>query len=212
MKSVRFLGMVLACCVSAGPLAWSQSAQDVLEKAKKKYESLADVELKFTQTVKFPVSRVEQRVNGSLQMRKGNHYRVETDDMTVVTDGQTVWSYSRNTNQVLIDRFVMDDQTFSPERILTAAPEDFSAVILGKEKVGGQQTLVLKLLPTTEGYVKSLKLWIGESDYLTRKAEIVDANDKETTYVVSDVRVDSGIPESRFTMKVPEGAEVVDLR
>ncbi len=212
MNSVRTLGGALACVVIAVSLAWSQSAQDVLEKAKKKYESLTDVELKFTQTVKFPVSGVEQRTSGTLQMRKGNRYRVETDGMTVVTDGETVWSYSRSTNQVLIDRFVLDEQAFSPERILTAAPGDFSAVIIGREKVAGQQTIVLKLLPASEGFVKSMKLWIGESDYLTRKAEIVDANGKETSYLVNDLRVDTGIPESRFTMKVPEGAEVVDLR
>lgn len=212
MTIVRSFGVVLTCVVVATTAAWAQSAQDVLEKARKKYESLIDVELHFTQSVKFPVSRVEQRINGTLQMRKGNRYRVETEDMTVVTDGETVWSYSRGTNQVLIDRFSMDERMFSPERILTAAPEDFTATLLGKEKIGNQETVVLKLLPTGEGFVKSMKLWVGESDHMTLKAEIVDANGKETTYVVSDLRVDAGIPESRFTMKVPEGAEVVDLR
>jgi outer membrane lipoprotein-sorting protein len=101
---------------------------------------------------------------------------------------------------------------FSPERILTAAPEDFAAALLGKEKIGSQETVVLKLLPTGEGFVKSLKIWIGESDYLTRKVEMVDANGKETTYLVSELRVNTGVPESRFTLKVPEGADVVDLR
>ncbi len=212
MNRTKALGVVLACSAMAASVVWAQSAQDVLEKARKKYESLTDVQLRFTQTVKFPISSVEQRINGTLEMRKGNHYRVETEEMTVVTDGTTVWSYSRGTNQVLIDRFSMDERTFSPERILTAAPEDFTAMLLGKEKVGTQETVVLKLVPKGEGFVKSMKIWIGTSDDLTRKVEMVDANGKETTYVVTDLRVDTGIPESRFTMKVPEGAEVVDLR
>ncbi len=212
MKRVGATGISLICLAIAASSALAQSAQEVLEKARKKYDDLTDVELRFTQTVKFPVSGVEQRITGTLQMRKGNHYRVETEDMTVVTDGTTVWSYSRGTNQVLIDRFSMDERMFSPERILTAAPEDFTAALLGKEKIANQETVVLKLIPTGEGFVKSMKLWVGESDHMTRKAEIVDANGKETTYVVSDLRVDTGIPESRFTMKVPEGADVVDLR
>jgi chaperone LolA len=204
----RLLGYALVMTTVAS----AQSAQEVLEKARKKYDDLADVELRFTQVVKFPVSHVEQRITGTLQMKKGNRYRVETEEMTVVTDGTTVWSYSRGTNQVLIDRFSMDERMFSPERILTAAPEDFSATVLGHEKIGSQETVVLKLLPSREGFLKSLKIWIGETDYLTRKVEMVDANGKETTYLVSDLRVNTGVPESRFTLKVPEGAEVVDLR
>jgi outer membrane lipoprotein-sorting protein len=204
--------MLLACSLILTVGAAAQSAQELLEKARKKYDDCTDVELRFTQVVKFPVSRVEQRITGTLQMRKGNRYRVETEDMTVVTDGTTVWSYSRGTNQLLIDRFVMDERMFSPERILTAAPEDFSAVFLGREKIGSQETVVLKLLPSGEGFLKTMKIWIGESDYLTRKVEMVDANGKETTYLVSDLRVNTGVPESRFTLKVPEGAEVVDLR
>jgi outer membrane lipoprotein-sorting protein len=129
-----------------------------------------------------------------------------------VTDGTTVWSYSRGTNQVLIDHFSMDERMFTPERVLTAAPEDFTPVLLGKEKIGTSETLVLKLTPTESGPIKTLKLWIGESDHLTRKVEMVDANGKETTYLVSDLRVNTGVPEGRFTFKAPEGAEVVDLR
>jgi outer membrane lipoprotein carrier protein len=212
MKFLRGLIMFVGCGVMAASSAAAQSAQDVLEKARKKYEELTDVELRFTQEAKFPVSHVEQRINGTLQMRKGNRYRVETEDMTVVTDGTTVWSYSRGTNQVLIDHFSMDERMFSPERILTAAPEDFAAVLLGKEKIGTHETVVLKLTPTEEGLVKTLKIWIGESDHLTRKVEMVDASGKETTYLVSDLRVNTGVPESRFTFKAPEGAEVVDLR
>jgi outer membrane lipoprotein-sorting protein len=211
MNRTGVLGLLLAGGLLA-VAADAQVAEEILEKARKKYDVLTDVEVRFTQAVKFPVSRVEQRVSGVLQMRKTNHYRIETGEMTVVTDGATVWSYSRATNQLLIDRFVADDRTFSPERILTAAPEDFSAVLVGKEKVGGQETYVLKLIPSGEGFITMLKLWIAESDYLTRKVEMVDANGKETTYLVSDLRVNPGIPESRFTLPVPEGAEVVDLR
>jgi chaperone LolA len=212
MMSLRGLVVFVGCGVMAVSGAAAQSAQDVLDRARKKYEELTDVELRFAQTVRFPVSRVEQRISGTLQMRKGNHYRVETEDMTVVTDGTTVWSYSRGTNQVLIDHFSMDERMFTPERVLTAAPEDFTPVLLGKEKIGTSETLVLKLTPTESGPIKTLKLWIGESDHLTRKVEMVDANGKETTYLVSDLRVNTGVPEGRFTFKAPEGAEVVDLR
>lgn len=212
MKSSRWVGSVFLAVIVSGAIS-AQTAEGVLEKARKKYDSLNDAELHFTQTVKFPVSHLEQRISGQLRMKKTNHYRMETDEMVVVTDGETVWSYSRVNNQVLIDRFKMDERMFSPERILTAAPADYSATLIGKEKIASQPTVVIKLIPSADqGFIKVLKLWIGENDFLTRKVEMVDANGKETTYLVSDLRMNTGLSDTLFSYTAPENAEVVDLR
>lgn len=212
MSLIRRFGVFPILCCLAGSVV-AQSAEDILGKAREKYDELSDAELRFTQTVKFPVSGIEQKVTGLLQLKKGNRYRMETEDLVVVTDGETVWSYSRATNQVLIDRFLVDERTWSPEKILTAAPSEFTPTLLGKEKVGNLETHVLRLTPAGEpGYIKSLKLWIAEQDYLTRRVELVDANGKETTYVVSELKVNPGLGDKRFTYAVPEGADVVDLR
>lgn len=210
----RFVQIIVAAALcAAGIPAFGQNAEEILEKARKKYDALADAELKFTQSVRFPASRVEQRVEGTLQMKKGNRYRLETGEMTLVTDGTTVWSHSRTTNQVLVDHFAPDERVFSPERILGAAPADFAATFLGKEKINGVPCSVVKMLPAEEqNFVRSMKLWISEADHLARKVELTDANGKETTYVVSEIRVNAGIPDSRFAYEAPEGAEVVDLR
>jgi outer membrane lipoprotein-sorting protein len=146
-------------------------------------------------------------------MKKGNKYRVETDEMTVVTDGETVWSYSRVNNQVLIDRFKLDERALSPERILMAAPTDFSASLVGREKVGKVETIILKLLPVSDqAFLSVLKLWVGEGDHLIRRVEMADANGKETTYLVTEIRINTGVTDGRFTYRIPEGVETVDLR
>jgi outer membrane lipoprotein carrier protein len=209
--SVRFLvGWMM---VLAWGLLQAQTAHEVLEKAREKFESLRDAELKFVQVTRFPLSGVEQRSKGLLQMKKPNCYRIESEDRVVVTDGKTVWSYSPANNQVLIDHFKMDEGAFSPDRILSAAPRDYASTLLGEEKLGSLQAYVVKLLPSEDGsFVKSMKLWIATSDDLTRKVEIVDANGKETTYTVSDLRTNIGLPDGRFVYTPPRGADVVDLR
>jgi outer membrane lipoprotein-sorting protein len=73
--------------------------------------------------------------------------------------------------------------------------------------------MVLKLVPKNgEGLVVSLRLWVDTADWIVRKAEVTDANGKETTYTVSSIRTNIGLADSRFTLRIPEGAEVVDLR
>jgi len=217
MTGTRSMGRSGWWCVWAmttlASAGMAQSAEGILERVREKYATIKDAELRFTQTVRFPVSRVEQRTGGTLLMKKTNRYRVETDDMLVVTDGTTVWSHSRANNQVLIDNFRMDERAYSPERILLAAPEDFTPTLLGREKSGKAELAVLRLVPAGEpGFIRILKLWVNESDDLIRKVELTDANDKVTTYEVSNLHLNRGLGDSRFVYSIPEGVEVVDLR
>ncbi|MBX2992906.1 MAG: outer membrane lipoprotein carrier protein LolA [Bacteroidetes bacterium] len=210
----RVGGLVVAVVVVLfAEVCSAQTAQNILERVKRKYDSINDAELKFSQHVRFEVSKLEQNVSGTLVIKKENKYRVETEGRTIVTDGVTVWSYSQATNQVLIDRYKGDERAMTPENILAVAPKDYYASILGKEKVGGVDARLLKLVPKDENsLVRTMKAWVDESTWLIRKVEIVDVNDKTTMYVVSDMKVNTGIPDSRFAYQIPDGAEAVDLR
>ncbi len=202
--------LVILCC-SMG--AAEETAQDVLEKVRKKYDSITDAQLKFSQKTRFEMTKVEQSVTGTLLLKKTNKYRVDTDDQTIVTNGETVWSHSSANKQVLIDHFKMNENIISPEKILTGAPSDFTSTMIGRDKIGKTDVMVLKLVPNNDqSMVKTMKLWVDNSTWLIKKAEIVDVNGKQTEYLVTDVKINTGLQDSRFTYQVPEGAEVVDLR
>ena len=193
--------------------AASDDPQEILESVRKKYDGILDAELKFTQHTRFPGSTLEQRAKGTLYLKKEHKYRIETDDQTVVTDGETVWSYSVPNRQVLIDRFKPSDRSFSPERILGGATDEYAATVRGREKSGNTECIVLNLIPKGErSLLKSLRLWVDPSEWLVRKAELTDVNGKVTTYTVSDITLNPGLSDSRFVLQIPEGAEVVDMR
>ncbi|MFN0158260.1 MAG: LolA family protein [Bacteroidota bacterium] len=205
--SVVMCLLVCVCFVAA------QTAEEVLENVRQKYDDLRDAELKFSQRVKFEMARVEQRVNGTLYLKKENKYRVELEEQTIVTNGETVWSFSLPTNQVLIDNFKPDERTLTPERILTGAPEDFSATVLQREKVGQIETISVKLVPRDDqSFITSMKLWVDPKEWFIRKVELIDQNGKTTEYEVKEIKINPGLQDSRFTFQIPEGVEVVDLR
>jgi chaperone LolA len=187
--------------------------EEVLTNVRKKYDSMEDGELTFTQRSRFVVAKIEQEVSGKLWFKKERKYRVEIGDQTVVTDGETVWSYTPSTGQVLVDHFKLDERSLTPERILTTAPSEYTPALLGREKIGKQETLLLKLTPKKEhSMVQSMKAWVSENDWMIRRVDIVDTSGKETSYIVHTFKVNGGIPDSRFAFEAPEGAETVDLR
>ena len=159
------------------------------------------------------MTNLEQSASGTLFLKKGNRYRLEVEGRTIVTDGSTVWSYSPLMNQVIIDQFNSDERMWSPEKILTGAPGDFLASVLGTDKIRGSDLLVLKLVPKNdESFISAVKLWIDGSTWLVKRAEVVDFNGKRTEYEITDVKINTGLEDRWFTYEIPRGVDVVDLR
>jgi len=217
MNDLRWMGKAAAWFLllfaSLGMFSASQSADDVLEKVRKRYDAVTDAELRFAQKIRFSMTKVEQQVSGTLFIKKKNKYRVEMDDRVIVTDGETIWSYSTANNQVVIDKFKQDEQSLSPEKILVGTPDNFTATLVGEEKLGAFETTVLKLVPKDEqSFIHSLRLWVDEKEWMIRQVEVVDVSEKQTIYSVLQVRTNTGLQDSRFVYQIPKGAEVVDLR
>jgi outer membrane lipoprotein carrier protein len=207
-----------------GVLAWAlmlvslqafggDTSQEILEKVAGKYGAVTDAEIRFTQSIKFAVAGLQQHTSGTLFFKKPQKYRLEVEEQTIVTDGETVWSYSHGSKQVLIDKFKIDDQAMTPDRVLVHAPADYTSSLLGHEKLGKIETVLLKLVPRSDqSTVTAMKIWVSESDWLLRKVEMVDVSGKETTYIVNSIRTNLDLPDDRFNFKLPDGVEAVDLR
>ncbi|HEX9657958.1 MAG TPA: outer membrane lipoprotein carrier protein LolA [Bacteroidota bacterium] len=212
MKTIVRSGILLVFMhFSATGISGGESAKEILKHVREKYESISDATLQFSQDV--ALSKIKQKQRGTLFLKKENKYRLELERQTIVTDGFTVWSYSPLNNQVLIDNYRNDKKTLSPENILAAAPEDYFATLLGEEKLGTMDVFALKLVPKKDdGILQSLKLWVDDSDWLIRKAEIVDFNEKSTTYTVEKIELNVGLDDVRFVYQIPADVEVVDLR
>jgi chaperone LolA len=210
-KNILLASLILSTGVHpAGAASGDETASDVLRQVKEKYDEIRDAKLRFSQKVAFERTGIEQSARGDLWMEKGNRYRLEMNDRTVVTNGSTVWSYSAGAGQVIVDEFRLDESDLSPERILTGGPDEFNASHLGKDDEG---LIVLKLLPREENTaITSLKLWIDEDTWFIRKAEVSEFGGKRTEYRVEELKTNVGLDEDVFHFAIPEGVEVVDLR
>jgi len=199
--------------IATTDLRADDTAAEILERVRERYEEIEDAEILFSQKITFSKTSLEQKASGRLLLKKENKYRLELNDQTVVTDGVTVWSYSPDTDQVIIDVFKVDDRFLTPEKVLTGGPDDFSATVLEREKSGKAGLVVLKLAPRTDdSFITSLKLWVDEDSWLIRQVEVLEFSGKKTAYIISDLNTNIGLPADTFSFIPPEGAEVVDLR
>ena len=213
MKTMLMLGLMLWGAMEIMAQDKELTVQYVTENLQRRYEMIDNATAQFEQHVRFGFSNIEQTFRGTLMMKKPNHYRIESEHQTIVTDGVTVWAYSTANNQVIIDKYKENNNSLSLEQFMLNLPANYYASVLGTEKSSEGTIIHLKLVPKDDrSFVKSVKLSVEEHGWLVRKIMILDVNETETTYTVKDIKLNTNIKEKTFAFETPEGAEVVDLR
>lgn len=189
------------------------SAKDIIKNVKKKYESIQSLKANFKQIYVWKLAGETQTLEGTLLLKSGDRYRIETNDQIIVTDGKKVWTYSKANNQVIIDVLTKSDENKLPKDLLFRYSEDYVPHYIGEEEVDGRKTYLLNLVPKDQdAFIKSMKIWVDASDWLTIKISQTDLNDNVNTYFVTNIEDNVDLPNSLFSFQIPPGAEVIDLR
>lgn len=213
MKIKIIISLILVLSISIAPAdPVGITANEIISNVQSKYEDIDDVVAKFTQIIRYRVSKIEQELNGTIYFKKTNKYRIETDQQVVVTDGVTSWSYIPKNKQVVINHYKQDTRSLSPEKLLFSYPKDYFSSYVGEEKVLKEDTYVLKLTPKDENTsTASIKVWVSK-DWLIKQVEVLDIHKTATRYTIKEIKIDKGISETQFQFTVPSGVDVIDLR
>lgn len=207
--------LLLASCYLLTGIAMAGStptAAEIIKNVQNNYNQTNDAIIKFTQTVIYPVSQISKTIKGTLYLKKGNKYKIESDDKMMVTDGKTSWIYLPSSNQVIVDSFRDDKNTITPDRFLLNVPSDYFAVLLSSKLDDKDTTYTLRLTPKSDNsFIRSIKI-VVKGNWTVSSAEVSDMNDARYTYTVDDTKVNPGLSDSEFKFIPPKNAQVVDLR
>ncbi len=212
-RKTLFFGLMAASAALLMGQEKELSIKEVTDHIQQRYEMIDDATAEFEQNVKFGYSNIEQTFSGTMTMKKPNRYRIESEHQTIVTDGKTVWAYSVANNQVIIDKYKENQNSVTPEQFMLNLPANYYTSLLGKEKNNSGELIILKLIPKDDrSFVKSVKIWVEERNWMVRKIDIVDVNETETAYTVKDIKLNTNVKDKVFVFVPPAGAEIVDLR
>ncbi len=212
-QHIRIAIIALSLVMAQNALALGMSAKDIIKKVNQKYKMLKTLQADFQQTFKWELAGETQTIEGSIYLMESSHYRIETATQAIVTDGATVWTYSKQAEQVIIDRLGNSDESQLPKNLLFKYSKDYKPSLLREEKLDGRKIYVLELIPKDEeAFIKSMTIWVDADKWFTRKIEQVDINDNLNTYILSNIREDVELTPDVFQFEIPKEAEIVDLR
>ena len=184
----------------------SPPTRAVARRLQQRYGSVETLQADFVQ------SSGGQRLSGTIAVR-GDAFRLDLGDQTLVTDGRTLWSYTRDDRQVVVQDYDASQVGFSVGQLFTDYLRVFRATGASTARIGGVAYNVLSLRPRqTTSSVRDATLYVRSSDAVPSRVRVHDRNGGTLQFEIANVRLNRPLAASTFTFEAPRGTETVDLR
>ncbi len=213
--------ILLIFLLSIQTALFSISGEEILDNVKEKFSNLKTFESEFTQTQFWELADEKSETTGKFYFKKEDSFRIENGEDFILSDGKTVWRYSKANNQVLIEEVKEDNENESsmlPHKIFFQFTTDYDLVdyFTKKSKDGNEENdiFVIKLATKKgeEKFINEVKAYIS-SDFITKKIEYKDIDENTTIFEFNKVKIDKPIEEQKFIFKVKDDKiEIIDLR
>ena len=206
----RIFFLIVACLM--GSAVQAQDASDIVEALSKRYDAMESMRTTFVQTATSEFLDAPEQFSGTLSFSDVG-YRIETGNQTIVTDGVTTWIHNRGQNQLIVNDFIEDEYAFSLTSFLQQLDADYTASYSEARQIGGNRHDVIELAPNDEwGAFRTVRIAVRQSDGLVTWLRVLDLNDVEMIFDLSNIEVNPQLSADEFTYSVSGDVDIVDLR
>lgn len=176
----------------------SKEASQIVKRVKKTIDRIDTFSCWFEWEHISKAAQENQRMSGTIIMKKPFKFRLVRKSNTIVNDGETVWTYLPKHNQVQITDAEYYKRNFpSPLTIFNRYSENRDAVLLGGEEINGKSCDVLSLVPS-DPEEAVVTVWIDrEIDFPIKAVEEFSSGDV-TTHILSGVKLNKEIDDDVF--------------
>ncbi len=205
-RVLRFPLLALIGTLLFADAVQAQNPQAVARQLQERYGATESLRASFVQTTG------GQRLQGTLSVRR-DAFRLDLGNQVLVTDGGTLWSYSRDDEQVVVQDYDPASVGFSVGQLFTDYLEVFRATGASRATIGGVRHDVLTLRPRQSGSsVRDATLYVRSSDGVPTRVRVHDTNGGTLAFDLRDVERNVSLAASTFRFSAPTGTEIVDLR
>lgn len=213
----KILSGVLVLFISANTVFGQTSdanAVKLLKAVGQKYSAYKTMQMDISLTIENQDAKSKETKTGKVSS-KGNMFKAEMGNQTIISDGKTLWTYLKDVNEVQINNFEQGQDIMTPNDIFKIAEKDYLAYMGEKITENGKSLQIIELTPKNKTLSFSkIKMYIDVSDNSVKRGVVYDKNAIHYTYSISNLKTNMELSDSTFKFdksKYP-GVEVIDLR
>lgn len=216
MKRILTYTLLLLISIPVAKAQQDPKAKEILDKlsaATKAHETIvADFKVTYTSTQ----NNASNSSEGNIKI-KGEKYQMDFMGTITYFNGETIWSYLKEANEVNISDPMEDgsDLMGNPQSVFTIYEHDFKYKYLGTEIDRGKTLWVVDLYPEdlSQQYAR-IRLYINKDELYLAGAQIYGKEGSNFTINISNFKTNVPLPDETFVFNKQDhpDAEVIDLR
>ena len=193
------------------------TAETVTGKMRQRLDGVRTLEARYSVSTYAAVLDQRNITEGRLYLKRDeNRLRLEEASQTIVSDGESMWTYVPANRQVIVSPARDDASGTQPGR-----PDDFifnysnryRYELEGRDPVDGTPGYLLSLTAIDPAErIPTLRIWVDAETWLTKKVKYADDMGSETILRFKDYQLNAKLDPGLFRMTTPDDVEWVDLR
>ncbi|MCL2042457.1 MAG: outer membrane lipoprotein carrier protein LolA [Bacteroidales bacterium] len=211
MKRLSFIAIIIVSAAVA--FAQKVDPQVLLKQASEKAAAYQTIAAGFTYSLQNTAAKLNDSQKGDITI-KGDKYRLEIAQQTILSDGKTVYTIMPNAKEVQINDIEDMNDAITPNKIFTDYYKNFTAKSVTEKTVKGVVCQVIELEPVSKKDFTKAVLTVAKSDLIPQELQLTDKKGTLHTYVLENFKVDQPIDDAVFTFKQGDypDYEVIDMR
>lgn len=209
IKSSITLGLILLFVTATA----QQDADALLKKVIDKTKAYNSIKVDFEYRMLNEDAGIDEMKEGVVFI-KGDAYKLIMVGQTVISDGQTIWTYLEDSEEVMVSSATEGEENITPSSMLTSYYADHK-ISYQSSRIKEQEGLkTVELRPQTGKKFVKIQITIDENKLQIKSLSIFDSGGNEFVYTIKSMK-EMGVMEDNF-FTFDESAypdvEVIDMR
>ena len=192
-----------------------KKSREILDNLTAQTESYNSIKVEFAYKMYNEEAGIDESTMGTLLIM-GNKYKLLISGQQVISDGETIWTYIEDDEEVQINE--MDEEaegSLSPNKLLTSYNKDYKSNFVKETFQYGTAAVIIDLTPAEGKTYSKVRLIIDKAKNQILEIAIFDKNGSTYTNIINSFIPDSEqIKASDFTFIEADypAVEVIDMR
>ena len=211
---MKIRSLVIALCAMCllAIDSFAVTAEEALKGSKEWFKSGKAWNLEFQVQVFYAESPDIVSQKGSLLVADADRFRLKVAGIEFVSDGESLWQYNPEQNQVLIKAVEDLSSALHPSELLFKYL-NCKAISLSEGEFNKQKLWVLKLDPSKyKGQFTQMEVWLSKKDFSPVRLLTVDPEKNASWYNITNLKVMQKVSTDDFRYKSQKNVDEIDMR
>ncbi len=192
---------------------FEEKGEQLMKEASQRLKAYRSLKIEFTYTMENKSQDFEESMAGVL-FAQGDKYYMEVGDNLFVSDGETVWSYLEEMEELHINLAEYTEGGLTPTSVLEEFDQEFRSKFIRQESHEGKKVDIIDLLPNEPQAFFKYRVALDAKTKMLVYTMAYDRHGGTYTYSIDRFQPNIEIPSEKFSFSMEDyqDIEVIDLR